>query len=154
MDPRAQDKDKPGREEKPAERNARGARTEVVAPFAVNGDTEVRGTVRIAPAVLIELIELTVSDIPGVVELRQRRRRKPTESGEPIGKSYDDGKVRVSVAGDQIEADISIAVSVGTNISDLASRVQKQVGIAAGRMLGMTVKTVNIYIDDIVDPAT
>jgi uncharacterized alkaline shock family protein YloU len=149
MDHTAQDRD-----ERPVEKKAKGARTEVVAPFAVNGDTEVRGTVRIAPAVLIELIELTVSDIPGVVELRQRRRRKASDSGETIGKSYDDGKVRVSVAGDQIEADISIAVSVGTNISELASRVQKQVGIAAGRMLGMTVKTVNIYIDDIVEPAT
>jgi uncharacterized alkaline shock family protein YloU len=149
MDPAAPDGNNP-----PAERNVRGARTEVVAPFAMNGDTEVRGTVRIAPAVLIELIELTVVDIPGVVELRQHRRRKPPEAEESIGKSYDDGKVRVSVDGDQIEADISISVSRGTNISELAGKIQQQVGIAAGRMLGMTVKTVNIFVDDIVDPVT
>lgn len=136
----------------PPQKAPNGARTEVVAPFAVNGDTEVRGTVRIAPAVLIELIELTVQDVPGVIELRQRRRRKDAAGEEPIGKSYDDGKVRVSVSGDQIEADISISVSHGTNISELASRIQQQVGIAAGNMLGMTVKTVNIYIDDIVEP--
>lgn len=55
--------------------------------------------------------------------------------------------------GDQIEADISIAVRRGTNISSLADDIRRKVGIAAGRMLGMTVKSVNIYIDDIVDPA-
>ncbi len=143
----------PGNLAERGEKKAHGAKTEVIAPFAMNGDTEVRGTVRIAPAVLIELIELTVRDVPGVLELKQRRRRKNAEGDEPIGKSYDDGKVRVSVLGDQIEADVSITVSRGTNISELASRIQKQVGIAAGRMLGMTVRTVNIYIDDIVDPA-
>ena len=144
----------PAAQERPPEKADNGARTEVVAPFHGNGESEVRGTVRIAPAVLIELIELTVKDIPGVVELRQRRRRRGTEH-EPStgGKSYDDGKVRVTVAGDQIDADISLAVRHGTNISELASTIQRQVGTAAGRMLGMTVRTVNIYIDDIVDPA-
>ena len=137
----------------PADRNASGARTEVVQPFHGNGDSEVRGSVRIAPAVLIELIELTVRDVPGVVELRQRRRRRANDQEAPAGKSYDDGKVRVSVDGDQIDADISLSVAHGTNVSGLAATIQRQVGIAAGRMLGMTVRTVNVYIDDFVDPA-
>jgi len=136
------------------DKQGKGAKTEVVAPFAVDADTEVRGTVRIAPAVLIELIELTVQDVPGVLELRQRRRRKGDAPETPGGKSYDDGKVHVTVLGDQIEADVAIAVSRGTNISDLASRIQQRVGVAAGQMLGMTVKTVNIYIDDIIEPGS
>jgi len=143
----------PEKQAQPADKNAIGARTEVVQPFHGNSDLEVRGTVRIAPAVLIELIELTVTDIPGVVELRQRRHRRPTDHEERAGKSYDDGKVRVSVDGDRIEADISLSVAHGTNVSELAATIQRQVGIAAGRMLGMTVRTVNVYIDDFVTPA-
>lgn len=128
-------------------------KAEVNATFQADDATEVRGTVRIAPAVLIQLIEVTVSDISGVLELKQRRRRKNDETMPLAGKSFDDGKVRVSVDGDQIDADISIAVRRGTNISTLADEIRRKVGVAAGQMLGMTVRSVNIYIDDIVDPA-
>lgn len=128
-------------------------KAEVNATFHVDDSTEVRGTVRIAPAVLIQLIETTVSEISGVIELRPHRRRKSEDTHAPIGKSFDDGKVRVSVGGDQIEADISITVARGTNVATLADEIRREVGVAAGRMLGMTVRTVNIYIDDIVDPA-
>jgi uncharacterized alkaline shock family protein YloU len=130
-----------------------GNKAEVNATFQADDSTEVRGTVRIAPAVLIQLIETTVSEISGVIELKPRRRRKNDDTPPPIGKSYDDGKVRVSVDGDQIEADISISVARGTNVATLADEIRREVGVAAGRMLGMTVRTVNIYIDDIVDPA-
>jgi uncharacterized alkaline shock family protein YloU len=128
-------------------------KAEVNATFQVDDATEVRGTVRIAPAVLIQLIETTVSEIPGVIELKPRRRRKNDDTPAPIGKSFDDGKVRVSVDGDQIEAEVSITVARGTNVATLADAIRREVGVAAGRMLGMTVRTVNIYIDDIVDPA-
>ena len=148
MDPTAHDA-----HDEPARKQARGARTEVVTSMGTNDGHEVRGTVRIAPAVLIELIELTVRDIPGVVELRQRRRRKNADQEPTSGKAYDDGKVRVCVDRDQIEADLAISVARGTNIPELARTIQRRVGIAAGRMLGMTVRAVNISIDDIVDPA-
>lgn len=128
-------------------------RAEVNATIQINDTTEVRGTVRIAPAVLIQLIETTVLDIPGIVDLKPRKRRKQDDHTPLSGKAYDDGKVRVMVDGDQIEADISITVKHGTNVSTLAGTIQQKVGVAAGRMLGMTVRTVNIYIDDIITPA-
>lgn len=129
-----------------------GTRAEVNATIHIDDTTEVRGTVRIAPAVLIQLIETTVHDIPGIVDLKPRKRRKLDDSVPQSGKAYDDGKVRVIVDGDQIEADISITVKHGTNVSALADTIQQRVGVAAGRMLGMTVRTVNIYIDDIIAP--
>ncbi len=128
-------------------------KAEANATFQADDATEVRGTVRIAPAVLIQLIEVSVSDISGVLELKLGKRRKNDETPSSGGKSFDDGKVRVSVDGDQIDADISIAVRRGTNISPLADEIRRKVGVAAGRMLGMTVRSVNIYIDHIVDPA-
>lgn len=128
-------------------------KAEINATFRADDATEVRGTVRIAPTVLIELIETTVLEIPGVIALRQRRRWRGEEAPETSGRSFDDGKVRVTVDGDQLDAEISIAVKQNTNISNLADDIRRKVGVAAGRMLGMTVRTVNIYIDDIVDPA-
>lgn len=124
------------------------ATTSVVAA-GDSGSGAVRGTIRVAPAVLIELIELTVSDIDGVAELRSRPKRlRPTE--EPAGKHYDDGKVRVVVLGDRIETDVAVAMRAGTNVADLTATIQKQVARAVERMLGMTASAVNIYIDDVV----
>lgn len=126
-------------------------RAEITTTVHVDEATEVRGTVRIAPAVLIQLIETTVLDITGVGALTTRRRRKTDEGTEQVsGKSFDDGKVRVTVDGDQIDADVSITVRSGTNVARLTDQIRERVGVAAGRMLGMTVRTVDIYVDDIV----
>ena len=135
--------------DKPAQRSTN--RAEVNTTVQLDGSTEVRGTVRIAPAVLIQLIETTVLDISGVVALTSHRRRKIEDTGEaPRGKSFDDGKVRVTVDGDQIDADVSITVRSGTNITRLSDKIREKVGVAAGRMLGMTVRTVDVYVDDII----
>lgn len=134
--------------DKPAPRTNRA---EVNTTVQVDEGIEVRGTVRIAPAVLIQLIETTVLDISGVVALTTHKRKKADDAGEqPRGKSFDDGKVRVTVDGDQIDADVSITVSSGTNVSRLTDQIRQRVGVAAGRMLGMTVRSVDIYVDDIV----
>lgn len=133
------------------DKTPRTNRAEVTTTVHVDEATEVRGTVRIAPAVLIQLIETTVLDITGVVGLTTHRRKKSDEpEGQPSGKSFDDGKVRVTVDGDQIDADVSITVRSGTNVARLTDQIRERVGVAAGRMLGMTVRTVDIYVDDIV----
>ena len=128
-------------------------KAEVNATFHADDATEVRGTVRIAPTVLIQLIEMSVLELSGVIELKAHRSRKNEDTAPLPGKSFDDGKVRVIVDGDQIEADISITIARGTNVATLADAIRREVGVAAGRMLGMTVRTVNIYIEDIIDPS-
>jgi len=126
-------------------------KAEVDTTIQIEEGGEVRGTVRIAPAVLIQLIETTVLDISGVVALTGHKRWKSDDgSEEPKGKSFDDGKVRVTVDGDQIDADVSITVQSGTNVSRLTDQIREKVGVAAGRMLGMTVRSVDIYVADIV----
>lgn len=137
--------------EAPGDKTPKTDRAEVTTTVQLDEETEVRGTVRIAPAVLIQLIETTVTDIPGVVGLTTHRRKKADDpEPQPSGKSFDDGKVRVTVDGDQIDADVSITVRSGTNIARLTDQIRERVGVAAGRMLGMTVRTVDIYVDDIV----
>jgi len=128
-------------------------KAEVHTTFHPDDKTEVRGTVRIAPKVLIQLIEITVTDAPGVIELRPHHQHRNGDGTLPTGKIFDDGKTRVFVDGDQIEVEISISIARGANVSNLSDVIRQRVGIAAGRMLGMTIRNVNIYIDSIVEPA-
>ena len=133
-----------------------GAATEIVTAPTVEalGDVKpVRGTVRVSPTVLIQLIELTVRDVAGVADLQSLRRpirRKGSETAGGTARSYDDGKVRVGVNGDRIDADVAISVERGTNVTALSHEIQRRIGIAAGQMLGMSVIAVNIYVEDIV----
>lgn len=122
-----------------------GAATEIAT---AHHGRPVRGTVRIAPQVLIELIELTVIDIDGVAAFRPlRHRARPVTRSS--GKSFDNGKVRVGITNDRIEADIAIRATQGTNLTTLSHMIQRRVALAVGQMLGMTVTEVNVYIDDI-----
>ncbi len=120
-----------------------GASAEVRA-----GGSAVRGTVRIAPGVLIELIELTVEGIDGVAGLRSRRDKR-SQTAMAGARTFDNGKIAVTVNGDQIDAAIAFAILRGTNVSEFSAEVQKRIGFAVGNMLGMTVRTVDVYIEEI-----
>jgi uncharacterized alkaline shock family protein YloU len=131
---------------------ARGAATEVHVESELNGLTAVRGTVRIAPAVLIELIDLTLQQIEGVAGLRNHQARK---DDVPDGaRMFSNGKIAVTVVGDQITAGIGIAIERGTNVSDLGSRIKQAIGFAVGNMLGMTVQAVDVYIQEVLPAST
>lgn len=121
-------------------------KAEVTTSVPVTEDSDVKGTVRIAPAVLIQLIETTVRDIEGVTELISRKGKKRDD--EASGKAFDDGKVRVIVDGDQIDAELAITLASGANVGTVTQNIRREVGLAAGRMLGMTVRSVDIYVDD------
>lgn len=136
-----------------AKPDGRGPVTEIVAAPASGVTSQVRGTVRVSPAVLIALIELTVRDVTGVIDLQslpRQSRKRPAEPVSTTARAYDDGKVRISVDGNLIDADVAIAVQRGTNVTELSHEIQRRVGVAAGQMLGMSVTAVNIYVEDIV----
>jgi uncharacterized alkaline shock family protein YloU len=123
------------------------ARAEVTTTVPIDAHTDVKGTVRIAPAVLIQLIETTVRGIDGVVAITARKGKKRDE--ETSGKAFDDGKVRVVVDGDQIDVDIAITLHSGHDVASVAEAIRRDVGVAAGRMLGMNVRSVDIYVDSV-----
>ena len=123
---------------------AKGPTAEVSA-----GRSQIRGSVRIAPAVLIELIELTVQGIDGIDGLRGRRIKRAVPETEGA-KTWDNGKIAVTVNGGQIDAAIAVAIHRGVNVSELGAEVQRRIGFAAGNMLGMSVRTVDISIEEIV----
>lgn len=113
-----------------------------------------RGTIRISPGVLIQLIELTVVEVDGVVGLRSLRKHNWRRDFDEGAHSHDNGKVAVTVTGDQIDAAVSIALVQGTNVSEVTQEIRRRIGFAAGNMLGMTVHSADVYVDDIVNPST
>lgn len=123
-------------------------KAEVTTSVPIKEGTEAKGTVRIAPAVLIQLIETTVRNIPGVAGLTSRKGQKHEEP--TTGKAFDDGKVRVVVDGDQIDTDIAITLTTGANVGKVSDAIRSEVGLAAGKMLGMRVRSVDIYVDNFV----
>lgn len=109
----------------------------------------VRGTIRISPAVLIQLIELSVNSVEGVGGLRSLRKHDDRREPEGGAHRHDNGKVAVSVNGNQIDAEVSIAIQQGNSVSGVSEEIRKRIGFAAGSMLGMTVRTADIYVDEI-----
>jgi len=134
-----------------------GASIEIGFPAAPS--SPVRGTVRVAPAVLIQLIEGSVLDLPGVVGLRHHARGDPanhdrrTADGEgPTSRRFERSGVSVRISGNRIDADLSIAVEPGFNIKTIGQEIQRRVSTAASRMLGLTVGEVNVYVAEIDTP--
>jgi uncharacterized alkaline shock family protein YloU len=67
---------------------------------------------------------------------------------------FDNGKIAVTVSGDQITVAIGCAIDRGANVSELGAAIQQAIGFAVGTMLGMTVRAVDIQIQDIVAAPT
>ena len=142
----------------------RGAGPTPVATEIGAGD--VRGTIRVAPAVLFELIELAVREVPGVVGLvaprgveriRPRGVHATAEASDHASCSagrtaFETAGLRVRIDGDRLDADVAIVVEPGQSIVELSRAIQQKVGAAAGRMLGMTVTDVNVFVADVASP--
>lgn len=120
-------------------------------------DGEVRGSITIAPAVLIELIELTARDIPGLLAIASPKRKgrgsvlaiQASEERETKGKTYQRGGVKVRIDGDTIAADITITIQTGAKVPVIGTTVQTRVATAVERMLGMRVTDINVHVVDI-----
>jgi uncharacterized alkaline shock family protein YloU len=120
-------------------------------------DNGVRGTISVAPAVLVELIELTLRDIDGFVGFSRSRRKgrgqvvqiQGAEVAETAGKTYQRGGVQVRIDGSRIDADLSIIVRSGSDVPGLGRAIQQRVGLAVERMLAMTANEVNIHVVEV-----
>jgi uncharacterized alkaline shock family protein YloU len=110
--------------------------------------------------VLFELIELAVREAPGVVGLAAPRRvERILPRGVHAGASesgataYESAGIRVRLRGDRLDADVAIVVESGASVVDASRAIQQKVGAAVGRMLGMAVTGVNVYVADVAAPA-
>jgi uncharacterized alkaline shock family protein YloU len=131
-----------------------GSATATAAAIEQVEEEGYRGTVAIAPVVLIEMIELTVEGVPGVVGLQSRPRRlhrRPAaeaSGGARIkeARSFSRGGITVRVAGNTIDTDVSIRAGAEESVPEIGRRVQERVGVAVERMLGMAAGRVNVRV--------
>ncbi len=106
---------------------------------------EVTGSVRIAPEVLATIVNLTTVAVPGVLAMGNvpghalfSRSRHDTTRG-----------VRLTVRQNTVSVDLYVVVAQGINMVSTGTAIQSAVTTAVHEMLGMEVKDVNIYIQNI-----
>jgi len=107
--------------------------------------TDVTGSVRIAPEVLATIVNLTTRTVPGVVAMGRapgapfflRTRRDATRG------------VRLTVKQNTVSIDLYVVAAQGVNMVSTGTAIQRSVSVAVHDMLGMDVKDVNIYIQNV-----
>lgn len=108
-------------------------------------ETEQLGAVRIARQVLATIIEMAALKVPGVVGLAR--------VGGHFSRFFDrDGPeqgIALTMNDQEVHADLYLVVAAGSNMVQVATAVQDAVGGAIEHMVGLTVKEINVYIQDV-----
>jgi uncharacterized alkaline shock family protein YloU len=100
------------------------------------------GNVTIAPRVLTELIGMTAHQVPGVARLGQvPPLRAPHAAGE--------SGVSVRIVQGAVIADCYLVAAPDTNLLELGVAVQATVAAAIRELAGLTVREVNVYVQDV-----
>ncbi len=107
--------------------------------------TESLGVVRVARQVLITIVVNAASQIPGFVRMAQINDQKSRWLGRELPK-YG---VALTIKENTVSADLYIVVASGVNIVDVGSAIQEEVASAIEEMVGMQVREVNVYIQDV-----
>jgi uncharacterized alkaline shock family protein YloU len=107
---------------------------------------EKRGSVRVSPGVVATLARLTAEAVPGVARVgaggRGLLRYLPDRLTRGSG-------VGVQIAPDGARIEISLVVQQGASMLEVASRVQREVGEAVEKTVGLEVREVNVRIQDV-----
>ena len=104
------------------------------------------GTVRIAPGVLATIAGLTALAVPGVA-----RMSGDVVSGvsKLLGRPDALSGVKIQVKDDAVWVELHLVAEPDTNLYQLSTQVQRDVTQAIDKMVGMTVRQVDVYIEDV-----
>ena len=108
--------------------------------------TESLGVVRVARQVLVTIVVNAALQIPGAVRMAQVSDQWTRFLGREIPKNG----VALTIKDNTVSADLYIVVAAGVNIVDVGSAIQNEVASAIEEMVGMQVREVNVYIQDVV----
>jgi uncharacterized alkaline shock family protein YloU len=103
------------------------------------------GIVRIAPQVLSTIVTNTALEIPGVLRMAET----PDQWTRWLGREIPRQGVSLTVKDNIVSADLYLVVESGTNIINVGSAVQEEVSSALEHIVGMHVREVNVYIQDV-----
>lgn len=105
------------------------------------------GTVTIAPGVLTTIVRMTTLAHPGVLRLAPRM---PPSLPRLRGKGAQAEGLRVEISDDDaVTVDVHIIADPSASLSDLGKVLQTQIARALEHMVGMEVRSVNVFIDEI-----
>lgn len=106
---------------------------------------EAQGVVRIARQVLLTIVVNAALQIPGVV----RFAHSSDAWARLVGREIPSHGVSLTIKDHTVSADLYLVVESGANIVAIGSAVQEEVAAAIEHMVGMRVREVNIYIQDV-----
>lgn len=103
------------------------------------------GVVRVARQVLSTIVTSTALQIAGVAGMAR--------SADPwlrlLGREVPPQGVSLTVKDNTVSADLYIVVEPGVNIVEVGTAVQEEIASAIEEMIGMQVREVNVYIQDV-----
>ena len=105
------------------------------------------GTVTIAPGVLTTIVRMTTLAQPGVLRLSQR-----TPSGRPRvrGKGAGAEGLRVEVFDDNsATVEVHVIADSSASLPTLGQELQTEIARAVEHMVGMEMRAVNVFIDQV-----
>jgi uncharacterized alkaline shock family protein YloU len=94
--------------------------------------------------VLVRLVSLAIREVPGVVRLGGGSRARAGLRGSKSGAG-----VVAQIAADGVSVDCHLVAEAGTNLLELGIAVQATVAAVIQELAGMSVREVNVYIQDV-----
>lgn len=107
--------------------------------------TEALGVVRVARQVLSTIVINTAVQIPGVIRMAQGS----DQWSRFLGREIPSQGVALTVKENVVSVDLYLVVASGANIVAVGSSVQEEVASSIEEMVGMQVREVNVYIQDV-----
>ncbi len=98
-----------------------------------------------SPIALIGIISRTAQDVQGVVRMGTV---PPSRVGQLLRGSHTRDGVLIRVNG-AVSADVYLVAQSDAQLLDLGQQVQAAIGHAIRNMIGMDVREVNVYIQDV-----
>ncbi len=107
--------------------------------------TEQLGVVRVARQVLVTIVVNAVVQIPGVVRIAQNNDQRSRMLGRELPKQG----VVLTIKDNMVSTDLYVVVASGIDIVETGTAIMKEVASAIEEMVGMQVREVNVYIQDV-----
>ena len=107
--------------------------------------TESSGVVRVARQVLLTIIINVALETPGVIRMAE----SSDQWSRFLGREIPRQGVALTIKDNVVSADLYIVVASGVQIVEVGSAIQAEVASAIEEMVGMQVREVNVYIQDV-----
>ncbi|SRR5579884_1839651 len=103
------------------------------------------GAIRVARQVLSTIVTNTALQIPGVARIAHTG----DQWSRLLSREVPREGVTVHVKENTLSADLYIVVHAGVDIVEVGTAVQEEVASAIEKMIGMQVREINVYIQDV-----